>query len=322
MPGKRVGRRGRTAQKYSSLDTAVWATMASARCPKDPARRLRKLDREHAAQELRRLLEQATSPEVLRYGPAHQLWKGKIESVLRASPDVTTETLRRFQTLNYYYSGFGSAIAADHPDLKSYVGGQAGEQYVSNWVKDATAIVEVAIYQLEVATHPVMADFEHAVGPDEQRRVTPGGPIFVVHGHADGRKYELVRLLDRTVNVPAIVLHEQANKGGTILEKFERHAQSASFAVVLLTGDDEGRLRAGDKPLAPRGRQNVIFELGVFIGLLGRERVVVLRDPDVEEPSDLSGLMYIPLDDAGAWRTSLLKELTEAGIKVDYSRIP
>jgi predicted nucleotide-binding protein len=124
------------------------------------------------------------------------------------------------------------------------------------------------------------------------------------------------------VELPAIVLHEQANKGGTILEKFERHAQSASLAVVLLTGDDEGRLRDSDKPLSPRGRQNVILELGVFIGLLGRERVVVLKDPGVEEPSDLTGLMYIPLDDAGPWRTDLLRELAASGIKVDHSRIP
>jgi predicted nucleotide-binding protein len=130
-----------------------------------------------------------------------------------------------------------------------------------------------------------------------------------------------MRLLDRAAGPNAIVLHEQANRGETILEKFERHAQAASFAVVLLTGDDEGRLRGGDGALTPRGRQNVIFELGVFIGALGRSNVAVLMD-DVEKPSDINGLVYIPLDAAGAWRHSLLKELQAAGIEVDFNRIP
>jgi len=144
----------------------------------------------------------------------------------------------------------------------------------------------------------------------------------VVHGHDDAHKHELMRLLDRAVELEAVVLHEQPNRGATILEKLERHAQAASFAIVLLTGDDEGRLRGADGPLNPRGRQNVILELGMFITLLGREHVVVLKDPDVEEPSDLSGLVYIPLDTAGAWRHDLLKELKAAGIKVDFNRIP
>jgi len=118
------------------------------------------------------------------------------------------------------------------------------------------------------------------------------------------------------------VLHKQADRGATILEKFERHAQTASFAIVLLTGDDEGRLRGADSPLKPRGRQNAILELGVFISQLGRAHVVVLKGPDVEKPSDIDGLMYIPLDDAGAWRIKLLKELEAADIKVDFARIP
>jgi len=148
--------------------------------------------------------------------------------------------------------------------------------------------------------------------------------VFVVHGRDDSRKFELTRLLDRAlIDAEAIVLHEQPNRGATILEKLERNAQKASYAVVLLTGDDEGRLRDDDNDgWRRRGRQNVIFELGIFIGLLGRSRVAVLKDPDIEEPSDLSGLVYIALDTAGAWRYSLLKEISDAGIAVNFGRIP
>jgi predicted nucleotide-binding protein len=254
-----------------------------------------------AAQELQKLRDEAESPEVQREGPEHEAWKAKTVAVMQGGLGRDSDTLHKFREMRYHVGIWTGAPGEEERDAR----------YFAIRVKEAAALIDAAIYELGLSD-----------SPDEGSHVAPTGPIFVVHGHNDARKYELMRLLDRTVDLPAIVLHEEANKGGTILEKFERHAQSASFAVVLLTGDDEGRLRDTDRPLVPRGRQNVILELGVFIGLLGRERVVVLKDHDVEEPSDLSGLMYIPLDDAGAWRTQLLKELGAAGIKVDHSRIP
>ena len=147
------------------------------------------------------------------------------------------------------------------------------------------------------------------------------GPIFVVHGHARAAMHEAVRVLERGTGREVIVLHEQANAGRTILEKFENYAAPASFAVVLLTGDDEGGIRtSNDKHL--RGRQNVIFELGFFFGKLGRRRIVVLLEENVEKPSDIDGLVYINLDQAGAWKQALARELEAADIPVDRSRIP
>jgi predicted nucleotide-binding protein len=148
-----------------------------------------------------------------------------------------------------------------------------------------------------------------------------GEPIFVVHGHARGILHETVRVLERGTGREIIVLHEQANAGRTILEKFENYAADTSFAVVLLTADDQGGLRAG-ADMNLRGRQNVIFELGFFFGKLGRDRVAVLLEENVEKPSDIEGLVYITLDKAGAWKQVLARELETAGISVDRSRIP
>jgi predicted nucleotide-binding protein len=150
--------------------------------------------------------------------------------------------------------------------------------------------------------------------------VDEGGPIFVVHGRARAILHEAVRVLERGTGREVIVLHEQPNSGRTILEKFEDHAAGAAYAVVLLTADDEGGI-AADADRRPRGRQNVIFELGFFFGKLGRERVAVLLDQGVEKPSDIDGLVYISLDSAGAWKQSLARELASAKIEVDYSRI-
>lgn len=148
----------------------------------------------------------------------------------------------------------------------------------------------------------------------------PDGPIFVVHGRDHAVLHLAVRVLQQTTGREVIVLHEQANAGRTILEKFEDHAVSASYAVVLLTGDDEGGLPGGTT--RSRGRQNVVFELGFFFGKLGRKRVAVLLGDDVEQPSDINGLVYIGLDGGGGWKHQLCRELEAAGIKVNYSRIP
>ena len=94
-----------------------------------------------------------------------------------------------------------------------------------------------------------------------------------------------------------------------------------AFAVVLLTADDEGSA-ASSAAMRPRGRQNVIFELGFFFGKLGRDRVAVLLETSVEEPSDIGGLVYITLDGGGAWKQALSRELGSAGNTIDYSRIP
>ncbi len=115
------------------------------------------------------------------------------------------------------------------------------------------------------------------------------------------------------------MLREQANEGRTIVEKFEAYSD-VGFAVVLLTDDDLG----GAKTVAPsnysaRARQNVIFELGFFNGRLGRKRVCALYRPGVEIPSDYAGVLYIALDDAGAWKLQLAKELRAAGFSVDMN---
>ncbi len=146
------------------------------------------------------------------------------------------------------------------------------------------------------------------------------GPIFVVHGRDHAALHHVVRVLERSTGREVVVLHEQPNGGRTLLEKFEDHAATASYAVVLLTADDQGGL-AGAATQAPRGRQNVVFELGFFFGKLGRGRVAVLLHKGVERPSDLDGLVYISLED-GSWKHDLLRELQDADIHVDYSRLP
>lgn len=145
--------------------------------------------------------------------------------------------------------------------------------------------------------------------------------VFVVHGRDEEMKQAVARTLSR-LELNPVVLHEQPNHGRTLIEKFERNA-NVQFAVVLLSPDDMGFL-SGDDPSSakPRARQNVIIELGYFVGALKRERVFALkRDGQMELPSDFSGVVYTPYDSGGRWQFDLVRELKAAGYAVDANNI-
>lgn len=144
--------------------------------------------------------------------------------------------------------------------------------------------------------------------------------IFIVHGHDNLPKVEVAKLL-QVFKLNEIILHEMPNVGKTIIEKFEKNSE-VGFAIIILSSDDIGRSKKeDDSKLKNRARQNVIFELGFFIGKLGRQRVCVLYHEGVEKPSDFDGMMYVLYDEAGAWRYKLAKELKEAGYNIDMNRI-
>ena len=141
--------------------------------------------------------------------------------------------------------------------------------------------------------------------------------IFIVHGHDEGAREAVARYLEK-LKIAPIILHEQANRGRTLIEKLEQ-ISNVDFAVVLLTPDDVGASATEAKILNPRARQNVILELGYFAGKLGRSRVCALHKGSVELPSDFIGVVYVTMDASGAWKLLLAKELKEAGFEVDLN---
>jgi predicted nucleotide-binding protein len=140
---------------------------------------------------------------------------------------------------------------------------------------------------------------------------------FIVHGHDEAARELVARFIERLGLVP-VILHEQPNKGSTIIEKLEENAD-VSFGVVLLTPDDEGK-KKGDSALRDRARQNVLLELGYFIGRLGRKHVCALHKGSVEIPTDYLGVLFVPFDDSGGWQLKLAKELKAAGFFIDMNK--
>ena len=147
----------------------------------------------------------------------------------------------------------------------------------------------------------------------------PSRKVFVVHGHDEGAHQAMARFLEK-IELEAIILQEQPDQGLTIIEKFESYAKQVGFAVVLLTPDD-----LGGPALAPalvaRARQNVIFELGYFVGKLGRGRACLLRKGAVEIPSDLYGVIYTDMDAANGWKLKLVKELKAAEVPFNETKV-
>lgn len=137
--------------------------------------------------------------------------------------------------------------------------------------------------------------------------------VFIVHGHDTGFREKVARWLEKEGpnELEVVILDEQPDKGRTVLEKLEDHASESLYAVVLFTGDDVGAVKSSTD-MKPRARQNVVFEFGWFCGLIGRENVGVIHAPDVELPSDLSGLVYIPQSE---WEKKLRRELTASGLE-------
>ena len=149
---------------------------------------------------------------------------------------------------------------------------------------------------------------------------TFGNEVFIVHGHDDEAKVTVARFVEN-LGIEATILHERANRGQTIPEKFEEHAGEAGFAIILLTPDDVGASQDEANNLKPRARQNVVLELGYFWGRLGRERVCVLYKEGVELPSDIHGILYVPMDSSNGWQLQLAKEMKQAGLPVDLNRL-
>ena len=262
--------------------------------------------KEVAIKRLQRALISTPSQRVLSYGSPHistwepefAKWKRNAEVAIANTFPDDPDHLKDFR---------------DSWETRAH--GESHSSYHLRGLGKAQAILESMI--AEVGEY--WEDTPQVAAPSEtaQPSVLPSSnQVFVIHGSDHGIKSEIARFLEN-LGLEPVILHEQADQGLTIIEKFEQSAH-AGFAVALLTPDDVGGTNQGN--LQPRARQNVVLELGYFIGKLGRSRVCALRQGDVEIPSDYSGVLYIPLDDGDGWKLALIRELKKAGFNVDANR--
>ena len=178
--------------------------------------------------------------------------------------------------------------------------------------------IEILLNQL--ALDVLMAFNENDEVQEEKKMASQAKQrVFIVHGHDNAAKQEMARTLENA-GFEAIILHEQADTGLTIIEKIERYTD-VNYAVVLYTECDLGRSK--EDPVEKeknRARQNVVFEHGYLIGKLGRDHVSALVKGNVETPGDISGVVYTKMDEDGAWKMALAKNMKAVGLDVDMNR--
>ena len=156
---------------------------------------------------------------------------------------------------------------------------------------------------------------------DKRKAIVRSNEVFIVHGH-DLSMRDTVESFLKGIGLEPVILANQSNEGRTLIEKFEQRTLKIDYAVVLLSDqEDVGRAKT-ETALQPRARQNVILELGYFIGKLGRSRVCVLKKGTVEPPSDIHGFVSIDYEQTSSdWQKRLVVELQAAGYSVEGSKI-
>lgn len=202
-------------------------------------------------------------------------------------------------------------IPRDVNELARELNVKSDKQTVHGALLDCMLLAEIYRRLLSLLAHAA----SRSIDTDRALR-SLSDRVFVVHGH-DGEAREAVARFIEKLGLKPVILDEQANRGRMILEKFEQQ-RDIGFAIVLLTPDDFGG-KVGSHAV-PRARQNVILELGYFIGSLGRDRVCALKRGDLELPSDVLGIAWTPFDSGRGWQIEIARELKEAGYTVDLNK--
>jgi len=242
--------------------------------------------------------------------PNFEGWKTQTEMLIQRATGDDSIALDKFQELTFTRAVPVARLRDETIRPSEQERRQIQESAYQSDLDAAIGIIEavIEILQFQTGSAPAIGS-----RPEVSRRV------FVVHGHDEEAKQSVARCLEK-LGLEANILHEQPNQGRTIIEKFEDYAD-VGFAVVLLTPDDMGAAKDETDNLRPRARQNVVFELGFFVGKLGRQRVCALHKGDVEIPSDFAGVLWVPMDPEGVWRFTLGREMKAAGLDVDLNKL-
>lgn len=230
--------------------------------------------------------------------PKFQAWKTKAERFLIKKYGEKSLEYNKFLGTN-----FSSLIWGDDEEEETRLSTGA----CRHGLQSCKAVFETYLEDME--------DEKDAYTQDKTIKSEAMNKIFIVHGHNGELKQSVARIIEKQ-GIEAIILSEQANKGRTIIEKFEDYSDVGG-AICLFTADDLGRAKK-DSSDNTRARQNVVLETGYFMGKLGRDHIVILADNGIEMPSDLSGVVYTNTEN---WEFNLLKELRAMGYTVDFNKL-
>ena len=119
-------------------------------------------------------------------------------------------------------------------------------------------------------------------------------PVVFIGSSSEGERVAecIFRYLSRLQVVPKLWSKGMFEASKTTIEELVRAAGESDFAVIVLTPDD---ITASRRKRKVSPRDNVIFELGLFMGAISKERTYVLSPANTEMkiPTDLLGITMI-----------------------------
>lgn len=230
---------------------------------------------------------------------------------------------RKFsQFLDSYLPGESSTLNEKLTHSSFLVVGRSESDVDRFWRRDGNnmlSYIDSLILDIQNDEYDLKEQNEENVKPIIAQDEKPKNKVFIVHGHDGEAKERTARFIEK-LGFEAIILHEQASRGMTIIEKIEKYSHEVGFGIVLYTPDDMGNVKdeAEKGNLKYRARQNVIFEHGFLIGKIGRGNVAPLVEGAIELPNDISGIVYINDKD---WQIDIAKEMKAAGYEIDFNKL-
>ena len=225
------------------------------------------------------------------------LRRTKVERILIMKSDISYEEYDKLRRQRSRYVLKSDIIAS--PEYFNNITGEI--------LKECQSLLEEATTKSEAPT------------AEKPKASMDKSKVFIVHGHDNAAKEAVARFIEK-IGLDAIILHEQASSGNTIIEKIEANS-NVGFAIVLYTACDVGASKEEKDQLKPRARQNVVFEHGYLIGKIGRKNVCALVKGNIETPNDISGVVYIKMDESEAWKYHVAKEMKACGYEFDPSKL-
>jgi len=254
--------------------------------------------------------------------------KQKIEELIEEAKEHT------FQTNNYVISGLGN-FSRPNVNMQAWIA-ECEDFILTNYGKDSAPWRIFERFEREKLDGYYEDEFEKQKSVIVSAlasclRILPKGKnithiatkdldlskVFVVHGHDALLMTEVARFIEK-LGLEPIILHEKASSGKTIIEKIEKYS-NVGFGIVLYTPCDLGASKDEITNLRPRARQNVVFEHGFLMGKIGRKNVCALVKETVETPNDISGVVYISVENE--WKLNLAKEMRSSGYQIDMNLV-
>jgi predicted nucleotide-binding protein len=255
---------------------------------------------------------------------------GRVLRELGPTPESVRKTVKQITSSSASFDPSRVELAADTQQVLEYSVEEArrlGHHYIGTehillgLVRVEGTAMEV-LRRLDITADQIRRQTRHVMNETvaAPRNSLPGilpSPqriyeVLILYGEENQRK--TVAAFFQVLGFTSVLIdnHSEIELG---LELLDGVAKDVDLAVLILANDSEVEEPGSNKIPVRRAPQNLVYELGYFRGKLGRRHVCVLyqdnfRD-EVKSLSAFTGVIFIPLDTAGAWMTQLANIIQE-----------